>query len=113
MKFVLDRYNINSKIVHGDTPKQDRDAALELFSSPDAPCECRFLIATFSIVKEGLNLTGANHLIQMDPPETYAEDMQSQDRYVVVTLYFLEKVCLVHLVVGESQLSYLFQYIIL
>lgn len=94
---------INSKVVTGDTSKQDREAALRLFTTNDAPCECRFLIATFAIIKEGLNLVGANHLIQMDPPETHAEDRQSQDRYWLFTSTTKTILFVLHLECGESQ----------
>ena len=79
-----------SVTLHGNTPKESRDEILSKFYTTGDADSVQFLIATYDIVKEGLNIGGANHVIEMDVPISDAEDQQTQDRYAFCNFLCLE-----------------------
>ena len=72
---------IKTVTYHGDKDDEEREKSLKIFRGDyESFLPCNALIATFDTLGEGANLPEANVIIQYDPPKSFAQNIQSQNR---------------------------------
>ena len=79
---VLKERDIYVAKLHGKQLPGEEDANLRLFRNNSKFLENDGLVATYKKCAEGVNLQEADCVIQFDVPESHAQDVQSEDRYV-------------------------------
>ena len=79
---VLKEYDIFVAKLYGNQKPSEEEANLRMFRNLSKWLPNDGIVGTYKKCSEGLNLQDADVIIQFDVPDTYAEDLQSQDRYV-------------------------------
>lgn len=75
--------DVKTVTYHGDKDDDEREKTLKIFRGCyEEFLPCNVLAATYGTLGEGVNLVEANVVILYDPPTSYAQNVQSQNRFV-------------------------------
>lgn len=86
-------------VVHGEMDIRHRNAELERFKNDD---DCRTLVATPGVAKEGLTLTVANHAVFYDRSFSLDDYLQAQDRIHRISQ---KQDCFIHNLIAQDTID--------